>query len=53
MRAGLTSVIVSPTSDPMRAGFGAAGTTARLVAAVRLSLRPDEAMPAAVRNCWL
>jgi len=38
---------------PKRDGFGAARTAAPLAAAARLSLRPDDAMPAAVRNCWL
>jgi len=37
----------------MRDAFGAAGATALLVAAARLSLSPDAAMPAAVRYCWL
>jgi hypothetical protein len=39
----------------MRDAFGAAraaGATL-LAAAARLSLKPDAAMPAAVRNCWL
>ena len=43
--------MVSATSEPMRDAFGAARSAARLTAALRLSLRPDDAMPAAVRNC--
>jgi hypothetical protein len=39
----------------MREAFGAPriAAAALLAAAVRLSLKPDDATPAAVRNCWL
>jgi len=51
----LTSTIVSATSAPMRDAAGAAralGATL-LAAAASVSLRLDDATPAAVRNCWL
>ena len=47
--------MVSPVSVPVEAGAGAArlAGAATPAAADSASLRPEEAMPAAVRNCWL
>ena len=55
MLCGLASTIVSATREPILAGFGAAWAAGAALAAAaeRLALRPPEAMPAAVRYCWL
>ena len=47
--------MVSAVSVPIEAGAGAArlAGAATAAAAESASLRPEEAMPDAVRNCWL